>query len=177
MRTINNPEIFRKNMIKKLNDKINENNINYQTKDTWALNLEKGIFNNCLVEAGKKNLVKKWDNPSFVTLYLTRFRSIYFNLTNELIDKIYNKILKPHEIAFMSHQELQPEKWQKLLESKKIKDENRYTPKIEATTDAYTCRKCKSNKCWHYQLQTRSADEPMTTYVTCLDCSHKWKTV
>ena len=177
MRTINNPEIFRKNMIKKLNDKINENNTNIETKDSWGLNLEKGIYNNCLVEASKKNLVKKWDNPSFVTLYLTKFRSIYFNLTKELIDKIYNKILKPHEIAFMTHQELQPEKWKKLLESKKIKDENRYTPKIEATTDAYTCRKCKSNKCWHYQLQTRSADEPMTTYVTCLDCSHKWKTV
>jgi DNA-directed RNA polymerase subunit M/transcription elongation factor TFIIS len=37
------------------------------------------------------------------------------------------------------------------------------------------CRKCKSNKTEYYQLQTRSADEPMTTYATCKKCGNKWK--
>tara|TARA_R110002074_G_scaffold94715_1_gene206742 strand:- start:790 stop:1323 length:534 start_codon:yes stop_codon:yes gene_type:complete len=177
MRTINSPETFRMNIIKKIDDKLKEISKNTNIKSSISSNIEKGLYNNCLEEATKKKLVKKWDNPSFVTLYLTKFKSIYFNITINIIEKITNKTIKPHNIAFMTHQELQPLKWEKLLKSKKIKDENRYTPKIEATTDAYTCRKCKSNKCWHYQLQTRSADEPMTTYVTCLDCSHKWKTV
>lgn len=178
MRTINSPENFRINMAKKLSEKLeNINNSKSKIKESIYINLEKGIYNITLEDANKKKIVKKWDNPTFVNLYLTKYKSIYFNLTSELIEKIVNKEIQPHEIAFMNHQELRPEKWEKLLESKKIKDENRYTPKIEATTDAYTCRKCKSNKCWHYQLQTRSADEPMTTYVTCLDCSHKWKTV
>ena len=75
----------------------------------------------------------------------------------------------------MTHQELKPAKWAKLIEAKKMKDENRYTPKIEASTDNFTCYKCKSKKCTFYQLQTRSADEPMTTFVTCLDCSNRWK--
>lgn len=30
---------------------------------------------------------------------------------------------------------------------------------------AYTCGKCKKSKTTYYQQQTRSADEPMTTYL------------
>ena len=56
-----------------------------------------------------------------------------------------------------------------------MKDEDRYAPKLEASTDNFTCRKCKSNKCSYYQLQTRSADEPMTTFVTCINCGNRWK--
>ena len=39
----------------------------------------------------------------------------------------------------------------------------------------FKCRKCKSTKTSYYQMQTRSADEPMTTYVTCKACGTKWK--
>jgi transcription elongation factor S-II len=38
------------------------------------------------------------------------------------------------------------------------------------------CSSCKKKtRCDFYQLQTRSADEPMTTFVTCLECDRKWK--
>jgi transcription elongation factor S-II len=174
MRVVNNPELFRKNLTDKLHEKI-EDVVKKKIKPNISLNLEKGIYNCSLDIATQKKIVKKWDNKLFVNLYLTKYRSILNNITLSLFNKVLNKEIKPHIIAMMTHQELQPERWQKLLELKKIKDENRYTPKIEATTDAYTCRNCKSNKCWHYQLQTRSADEPMTTYVTCLNCSNKWK--
>jgi len=39
----------------------------------------------------------------------------------------------------------------------------------------FKCGKCKSKKTDYYQLQTRSADEPMTTYVTCKSCGNRWK--
>jgi DNA-directed RNA polymerase subunit M/transcription elongation factor TFIIS len=39
----------------------------------------------------------------------------------------------------------------------------------------FKCGKCKSKKTTYYQMQTRSADEPMTTYVTCKDCGNRWK--
>ncbi|KAI9549625.1 unmed protein product [Daphnia sinensis] len=42
-------------------------------------------------------------------------------------------------------------------------------------TDAFQCYKCKSRKCLYTQVQTRSADEPMTTRVKCLHCGHGWK--
>ncbi len=44
-----------------------------------------------------------------------------------------------------------------------------------ATTDTYECRKCKQRKCHIWQQQTRSADEPMTTFVTCAVCGNHWK--
>ncbi len=44
-----------------------------------------------------------------------------------------------------------------------------------ATTTTFTCGKCKQNKTTYRQLQTRSSDEPMTTFVTCLNCGNRWK--
>ncbi|OMH80816.1 Transcription elongation factor S-II [Zancudomyces culisetae] len=41
------------------------------------------------------------------------------------------------------------------------------TPK-EAETDQFKCGKCKKRRTTYFQMQTRSADEPMTTFVTCL---------
>ena len=44
-----------------------------------------------------------------------------------------------------------------------------------AATDQFKCYKCKKRKCTYYEMQTRSADEPMTTFVTCLSCGNRWK--
>ena len=169
MRVIENPEEFRQQIYKKL-QKI----LTCETK--IAENLEKGIYNFCIKEAGERNIVKKWDNVHFTQLYIDRLRTVYINIQNdELKTKILKKKIKAHEIAFMTHQEMAPEKWHQLMENKKIRDENRYAPKLEASTDNFTCRKCKSKECSYYQLQTRSADEPMTTFVTCIKCGTRWK--
>jgi len=39
----------------------------------------------------------------------------------------------------------------------------------------HTCSKCKGQKTSSYALQTRSADEPMTVFVTCLTCGKRWR--
>jgi len=39
----------------------------------------------------------------------------------------------------------------------------------------FTCGKCKGTKTTYFQMQTRSSDEPMTTFVTCLTCNNRWK--
>ncbi|ORX59796.1 transcription elongation factor S-II [Hesseltinella vesiculosa] len=44
-----------------------------------------------------------------------------------------------------------------------------------AETDMFVCGKCKQRKCTYFQMQTRSADEPMTTFVTCVNCGNRWK--
>ncbi|ORD95161.1 TFS2 [Enterospora canceri] len=46
---------------------------------------------------------------------------------------------------------------------------------IQAETTMFKCSKCKKNKCRYYQMQTRSCDEPMTTFVRCTECGHNWK--
>jgi transcription elongation factor S-II len=81
----------------------------------------------------------------------------------------------PHTIAFMTHQEMLPERWEKMIQEKIKRDKHKFEAKVEASTDTFTCRKCRSKKCTYFQQQTRSADEPMTTFVTCLQCDARWK--
>ena len=70
----------------------------------------------------------------------------------------------------MTHQELEPEKWKDLIDQKIKRDASKFVTNIQATTDMFTCRKCKSKRSTFYEMQTRSADEPATIFVTCLDC-------
>jgi len=164
---IENPELFRTNIRERLNSKLNN------TKN--SSNLEKGIFNYTLKESEQRKIVKKWDNKQFVQLYLDRLRSIMTNLKEEILQKITDGSIQPHIIAFMTHQELSPEKWETLISEKTKRDKNKFETNMSAATDVFTCRKCKGNQCTYYQMQTRSADEPMTTFVTCLQCNARWK--
>jgi transcription elongation factor S-II len=168
VRKIENPEIFRANICKKLNELF--------TNEKCGLNLEKGIHNWALKEATNRKVVKKWDNPYFVQIYLDHLRSIFINLKNEKLVKMVNSgEIKSHTIAFMTHQEMCPEKWDDLIQAKMKRDKNKFEANLEAATDTFKCRKCHSKKCTYYQMQTRSADEPMTTFVTCIECGNRWK--
>ena len=168
IKRIENPEKFRENVRTKLNVILkNEKN---------SLNMEKGIFNYVLKEANSRKVIKKWDNPYFVQLYINHLRSIYTNVSNqEILENIQSGELKPHNVAFMTHQEMCPNKWSTLIDEKSKRDKNKFEVNIEAGTDTFTCRKCRGNKCTYYQLQLRSADEPMTTFVNCLICGNRWK--
>ena len=147
-----------------------------ETIDTISTNIEKGIFNWVIQHASKNNIVRKWSNPFFVTLYIDHLRSVYINLKKpDVSSAVISANIKSQDIAFMTHQEICPDKWKQLIEDKKVRDKQKYEPNIEASTDNFTCNKCKSKKCTYYQLQTRSADEPMTTFVTCLECGKRWK--
>ena len=160
---------FRNNLKGVLSDLIGHESI--------ANNLEIGIYNYSLEYAQKKNVVKQWSNPYFVQIYSDRLRSIYLNLKRnaDLLGKLQNKEIKAHRLAYMTHQEMNPDTWKELIELKEIRDKNKYNPVLEASTDEFTCRRCKSNQCTYYQMQTRSADEPMTTFVSCINCGTKWK--
>lgn len=167
---IDNPDVFRTNIRNKLAAFFPENS------DKHASNLEKGIHNWALKEATNRKVVKKWDNPFFIQIYLDHLRSIIINLKNEkLVEQVISGEIKSHTIAFMTHQEMCPEKWEELIRIKSIRDRSKFEINLEASTDTFTCRKCKSKKCSYMQLQTRSADEPMTLFVSCLECGARWK--
>jgi transcription elongation factor S-II len=139
-------------------------------------NLEKGIFNYSIQGATQRNIIKKWENSFFVQLYVDRLRSIYMNLqSNELVTKVKNGEIEPQNVAFMTHQQYQPERWQKLIQQKLKRDESKFMTNIQASTDVYQCKRCKSRKCVYSEQQVRSADESMTVFVTCLDCGKQWK--
>jgi len=166
-RKIENPELFRSNIRKKIDEKLNN--------EKNSSNLEKGIFNYALKEADQRKIVKKWDNKYFTQIYLDRLRTIYTNLNDTIIEQITSGVVKPHVVAFMTHQELNPDKWAPLIDAKSKRDANKFETNIAAATDTFTCRKCKGNQCTYYQMQTRSADEPMTCYVSCCNCGNRWK--
>jgi transcription elongation factor S-II len=98
------------------------------------------------------------------------------NLKNAGIKQnIIENELNASEIAFMTPQELNPVKWKHMVNKKKRKDKNQCEANFEAACEDFTCFKCGKNKTTYTQAQTRSADEPMTTFVSCLVCSNKWK--
>jgi len=168
VRKVDNPEEFRSKIRCKIDEVLhNEHN---------STNLEKGIFNYALKEADLHKVVKKWDNRQFVQIYLDRLRSIMNNLSDEILAHISDGSLKPQVLAFMTHQELSPDKWSVLIDKKSKRDQQKFENNMAAATDTFTCRKCKSKKCTFYALQTRSSDEPMTIYVTCIECGQRWKT-
>jgi len=141
-----------------LNEKVSEN-------------VEIGVYNYSVRFAKERNIVKKWTNKLFVEIYLSKVKMLLANMTHSLIHSTPN----PHLVAFMTHQELNPAKWKSLMDKHDKMKEHLFTDSTTANTNDITCFKCKQTNCSYYQLQTRSADESMTTYVMCLDCGNKWK--
>lgn len=170
MYKITNTESFRENVRLKISTVMNIDN-----DPLISGNIEKGILNYVIQEATSKNIIKKWDNQIFTQLYIVRLRSIYINLKNpDLVRKIISGEILAQDIAFMSHQELDPVNWKYLIEQKLKRDASKFVDNIEASTDVYMCRRCKSRKCTYQEIQTRSSDEAMTIFVTCLSCGKNW---
>lgn len=168
---INNPAIFRENVRSKLILKFGN-----ELTPTIIANIEIGVYNYAVKEATNLKVIKKWDIPAFSTIYMDRLRTIFNNLKNvELLASLKNEELSPKTLAFMTHQEMDPEHWKEMIEQKIKRDANKYSTNIEAMTEMFTCKKCKSKRCTYYELQTRSADEPSTIFISCLDCGKHWK--
>jgi DNA-directed RNA polymerase subunit M/transcription elongation factor TFIIS len=75
----------------------------------------------------------------------------------------------------MKPEHLYPELWETLLLKNAKKMAALGKEKDQQGTSMFKCGKCKLNNCTYFQMQTRSADEPMTTFVCCLNCSNRWK--
>lgn len=110
-----------------------------------------------------------------------KYRSIMFNIKDSSNPDFRRKVLlghvKPEQVLEMKPEEMASNERQ--LENKKIKEKALFEcergKQPEATTNSFKCGRCGKRKCTYYQLQTRSADEPMTTFVTCVNCNKRWK--
>ena len=171
---IDNPVEFRANLVIKFNNLIKNKKI--------SSTLEKAIYNWSITHAKKKLVVRKWDNEPFVQIYLNRVHSIYLNIdpksyveNRNIIKDLKKKVLTPQKLAFMSHQEMKPELWKEMIQAKIDRIKKSTEVDLSAATDEFECFKCRKRVCTYYQLQTRSADEPMTTFITCMNCGNHWR--
>lgn len=179
---IQQPDVFRANVVNKIFELFASAVVENKTSDVatmrnCAINVEKGVFNYSLKEASNHKIIKKWENRHFVQIYCDRLKTVFINLKNtpSLINGLLTGEITPPIFAFMTHQEMRPNQWNDLIEIKMKRDESKYVNRVEASTDIYQCRKCKSRKCTYYSAQIRSADEPMTVFISCLDCGQNWK--
>ncbi|KZT65521.1 transcription elongation factor [Daedalea quercina L-15889] len=113
--------------------------------------------------------------------YKSKLRSFFVNLKDKnnptLRESVVSGDLPVQRFCKMTSQDMASE--ERKAADKKIKEENLFkalgAEEVQAETDAFQCSRCKQRKCRYRQAQTRSADEPMTTFVTCTVCNNRWK--
>jgi transcription elongation factor S-II len=145
-------------------------------------NAERSVYNAAIASAKNARVEAKWRNPLFATIYLDLARMVFCNLTRAtpegelgLAERVSSGQLRARDLGAMTHQEMCPWVWRELVAAKVARDKSQYEINMEAATEEFRCFKCKKRKCTYYELQTRSGDEPMTTFVSCLLCGNHWK--
>ena len=126
--------------------------------------------------------------------YADKARSLFFNLkkNQDLAVSVLLGQIEPQEIVEFTAEQLasdeirkkRQETAQKLIDSKRLDWDQANEDKINIqcgikgdllNASLFTCGRCKSVKTTSTQKQTRSADEPMTVFVLCLNCGKRWK--
>jgi transcription elongation factor S-II len=121
------------------------------------------------------------DGSSNTAPYRDKIRSLYQNLRNksnpELKVRLLSGEISPQRLVVMTHEELKS-KQQKAVDAA-IAKENMNNAMVaqeeKSMSTSLQCGKCQQKKVSYSQAQTRSADEPMTTFCECLACGNRWK--
>lgn len=113
--------------------------------------------------------------------YKNQIRSRVFNLKDKknqsLRENLLLGIIKPEKLAVMTSEEMASDEITKLREkfTKESINDAQLACVQGTKTDLLKCGKCGKRNCTYNQIQTRSADEPMTTFVLCNECGNRWK--
>jgi len=149
-------------MRKKAVEKIKE----YITDEKKVINIEKSIYNWCIDNSSKLYIEADWENKLFKHLYTQKVIDVLENLKNtNMKEKITCKELLSKDVGYFKYNEYNNEKWKPIIHETNINEND----------GIFQCKKCKSKKTTYFSLQTRSADEPMTNFITCLNCNNRWK--
>ena len=144
--------------------------------------LERGIYNASLQDATQKGVRKHWGNPDFMEIYKIVARRAIANLdpdayigNGRLIKRLQDGEFAAHKVPFMTPKELYPEHWQPLADEQMKRENTMLEGDKEGGSDMFKCKRCGKSKTKYWEMQTRSADEPMTIFIRCLNCSKEWR--
>ncbi|XP_032840742.2 transcription elongation factor A protein 3 isoform X2 [Tyto alba] len=113
--------------------------------------------------------------------YRNRVRSRISNLKDPKNPSLRRNVLcgaiLPSLIARMTAEEMASDELKELRNAmtQEAIREHQMAKTGGTVTDLFQCGKCKKKNCTYNQVQTRSADEPMTTFVLCNECGNRWK--
>lgn len=145
-----------------------------------AADLERGVYNWTLEYCTSRGIVRNWKNPKFATIYRSKFRSVLANLqpasyvgNSRLHTRLTEREFLPRDLPFMKPENVFPEVWKHVIDVKLMRDQ--FSEKPEAMTDQFRCGRCKKRECVYQELQLRSSDEPMSLFITCLNCGNRWR--
>ena len=144
--------------------------------------IENSIYKYAVDKGVKNRISTSFDDIVFRRRYTAKVRTIYDNLNKasylhnkHFMNDILSGKLDVNNIAYINKWDVHRDNWKSYIDRKKAEEEYMTMRNKVNETDQYVCGRCKKNKTTTYQLQTRSADEPMTTFVTCIHCNHIWK--
>eukprot|EP00746_Dinoflagellata_sp_MGD_P066169 gnl/MRDRNA2_/MRDRNA2_27456_c0_seq1.p1 gnl/MRDRNA2_/MRDRNA2_27456_c0~~gnl/MRDRNA2_/MRDRNA2_27456_c0_seq1.p1 ORF type:complete len:352 (+),score=87.07 gnl/MRDRNA2_/MRDRNA2_27456_c0_seq1:66-1121(+) len=122
-----------------------------------------------------------WDEKA----YMNQARSVLYNLKDaknvSFRFKVTVGFFKPDQIPSLTPEQMASDEKnaerQKMREDAMAEIDQGWALKNGAAriSGMFTCGKCKGTKTTYFQMQTRSSDEPMTTFVTCITCNNRWK--
>lgn len=141
------------------------------------VNIERGIFNFTVTVVKQANNPCSWKHYLFVKVYRQQAKTILneFEINAALFfDRMIRGELYPHQVVFMRCTELRPDKWLPYVHDRQVQIAKSFEVDLSNVTDQYQCHRCHKRKCVYYERQTRSADEPMTVFVTCVVCNNHW---
>lgn len=125
------------------------------------------------------NIFEEFKNTD--SKYKNRVRSRIANLKDtknpDLRANVLSGMIPPDRIAKMTAEEMASDSMKNLRAkyTKEAIDDHQMAKTGGTTTDLFKCGKCGKSNCTYNQVQTRSADEPMTTFVLCNECGNRWK--
>jgi hypothetical protein len=144
--------------------------------------LERGIYNAAIAEAGRRGVRRHWENTDFAEIYKVIARRTLSNLdptayvaNSRLIQRLQEGEFPPHQVPFMTPRELYPEHWQAMADEQLKRETTMLEGTNEEGSDMFKCRRCGKSKTKYWEMQTRSADEPMTIFIRCLNCGKEWR--
>ena len=155
--------------------------MNPRLSEDEATQLESLIFATALDRAEKEEIPRTWPTVAFRDVYLAISRRIVGNLdptsyigNKELWERYKAGDLTLEKIVYQNYYELYPEHWNQMVDRQAKREKIQLDGDFSRATDKWLCTGCKKRKCTYYELQTRSADEPMTLFIHCLNCGKRW---